>query len=286
MSEESRILPIEWDVGETYQFLYFQQTRAMYVDGSRKDRCKNVYRGYFIDEAPEGVEPNVVCWLKEIQIDEKCKYPQLREQFDMADFPEREAPHIRHLLARNPEAERIVREVREGQSPKPKGSCFMVERSYAELFPEQIQYLTPWERLEYVDQYCIALKELYETSKTVYNWPVAAHRDVKIGNGLILRSKDRFRVILLDFSSVRFEPDSAHAPIPDSYRPVYISAKGSQGTDPHLMSHENTCLEIVCADYATTQATDVYALGTMLASLFGYVTPSCRRISNSGRLSI
>lgn len=276
MPEKSKVLQIAWDASTTYQFHCFQQTRVMYDEGGRKNRCKNVFRGYFIDNAPAGVEPNVICWLKQVRIDEKCKYPQLREQFDMADFPESETPHIRHLLARNPEAERIVQEVRLGRFPKVGGDCFMVERCYSELFPDQIQYLTPWERLEYMSQFCIALQELYETSKSVYNWPVAAHRDVKIGNGLILRDKNRFRVILLDFSSVRFESDLAHAKIPDTYRPEYISSKGGQGTDPYLMSHENTCLEIVCSGYDTTQATDVYALGTMLASLFGYVTPTCR----------
>lgn len=280
MPKSSTILTVNWAVDETYQFYVIHQAREMFVSvpgaDPRKDRCKNVYRGYFIDRAPNGVEPNVVCWLKQIRIDEKREYPQLREQYDMADFPEGQSEHLRHLLARNPEADRIVQEIRDGHTPRAQADCFMVERSYAELLPEHIQYLTPRERLEYICQYCTALKELYKTSKSVYNWPVAAHRDVKIGNGLILRYNGRFQVVLLDFSSIRFEADSPHAPIPDTYRPEFISSKGSQGTNPYLMSHENTCLEIVSSKYPTTRATDVYALGTMLASLFGYVTPNHR----------
>lgn len=274
MSERNDLLTVEWDDYTDYTFRILHRQREMRNAEGFKDHYKSVYKGYFLGQAPEGVEPNVVCWLKVVEFSEETAYPQLREQYDLVDFPEDQAPRIRRPLARNPEAVRIAQALKNGEEPcLSERLCYMVERSYGELTPEDIQYLTPWERLEYVDQYCAALEELYEVSTAVYGWPVEAHRDVKLGNGLILREKDRFQVKLLDFSSIRFERDSAYAEYP---RPEFVSDEGGQNTKPLTMSDENTCLEIVSSDYPTTRRADVYALGAMLAGMFGYVLPGYR----------
>lgn len=274
MSKRDDLMTVDWDDYNEYEFRILHRQREMRNADGFKDHYKSVYKGFFLGEAPEGVEPNVVCWLKVVEFSEETAYPQLREQYDLVEFPEEQAPRIRRPLARNAEAVRIARELKKGKDPRLSNRlCYMVERSYSELTPEDIRYLTPWERLEYMDQYCAALEELYEVSPHVYGWAVEAHRDVKLGNGLILREKDRFRVKLLDFSSIRFERDPEYAQLP---RPVYVSAEGGQNTKPLTMSDENTCLEIVSSGYPTTRRADVYALGAMLAGMFGHVLPGYR----------
>lgn len=276
MSKVIKTLYLEWDDDTEYAFYVLDIAREpKYTEEGKPTRNKSVYRGFFGEEAPEGVEPRVICWLKEIWFQEGIEYPQLREQYDLVEFPAGRAERIRQPLARNPDAVRITEEMKAGKRPISSGRpCYMVEQCYSLLKTEDIRYLTPWERLEYVYQYCAALNQLYELSPEVYAWPVEAHRDVKLENGLIQRDKDRFWVKLLDFSAVRFKSDEEPEEMP--VMPEFLSDEGGQNTSPHLMSVENTCLEIVSSDYPTKRAADVYALGAMLAGMFAYVSPDCR----------
>ena len=268
-------ITILWDKdkNETYRFRFKKHLRSKYNRNRERDRWKDVYYGYFMGTAPEGLVPDIHYWLKEIEIS-KREYPQFREQYDLVEFNQ---DHIRSFLARNPMAINAAEDIRAGNQPvmtdtAVKNYCYAVEQPYSEVGNQDIRHMTIWERLEYIWQYCQALNELYESSTHVLSHGVIAHRDVKIQNGLILRGKTKFTLKLLDFSAVRFEDDSAHG-TPAS---AVCSETGGQGTKPYVMSAENTCIEIVTDQFTPSVKTDVFALGTMLASFFGYVTENHR----------
>lgn len=290
LSNEKKILSIPWcQAGETvvcYDFYVEKELRTMRNDQGKVNRYKNVYRGFFVNEAPEGLEANVVYYLKHIHALAQMPFPQLRDRYDLLDFGTR---HIRDILARNDMAKSVAEETKSQRTYTEAADCYIVERPYSELRGDEfqcIERMTVWERLEYVDQFCASLEELYQSSKAACGRQIAAHRDVKISNGLILRDRGSFQVKLLDFSSVRFEDDIAYAMLPvptaaDGAGRKENGRKGGQGTEPYLMSRENTAPEIVDPSYPTTGAVDVYALGTMLASLFGYISDT-ERNPNSG----
>ena len=281
-------------VSEQYTFYCYKLMNAGKLKDKDKGKTvsfKQVCYGYFVDRAPEGVEPGVYCFLLRIHAlpngyvyrkpaagtahsneDALCRFPQFRERYETLDL---DKPHIRRILASNAGAEKVRNSLEKTFDCEDTKDCCVVVPPYKTL-PEygdkdiqRCEELTPWERLEYIYQACLALLDLY--SFELCGRKVIAYRDAKFSNFLIESEEERFAVRLTDLATIRFadEPDVKEGVDLNAYNGSEEGAD-PDGTVPFLMSRENTAPEILMEDLEVSSKVDVYALGNMLANLFGY----------------
>ncbi len=246
----------------------YVHTKAFKNDGSRL-HYKQVVEGYFKGEAPDGLTPGTCYTLKRIWTQnndgEHAKYAQSRERYDLIDYANGSRAHLRSILACCDNAVRI-RDQLQNQNDCEDVECYSVEPIYTSLIEsnEKIESMTAWERLEYIRQYAVGLKELQECA--IGNKLIAAHRDVKIGNGLIERGDDSFVVKINDMSTICLGDASELRKYSGGTR-----IKKESGTHLFPLSPQNTAPEDVLSE-EITERVDVYALGMMLAGFFGYVS--------------
>lgn len=277
MPDKRKVL--QWDDETSYIF----HVDHPFVEGV----CKCVYAGYFVNSAPEGVRPFEPCCLKVITAypnnSEYADRPQGRERYDLVDF---RGGHLRSSLARSQTAQRVVQSLRSSGDCTKTSQCYSVEPLYSllpERNPKQIDRLQPRERLEYLHQFTLGLLELYARENALGGRQIIAHRDAKIGNGLIRRSRDSFRVQIDDFATIRFSDEDQHSNTSVGKRSLtqpcaagtICADSRNPGTFPVPLSAENTAPEDLAPHiYPMTTKVDVYAMGTMIASLFGYAQNS------------
>ena len=287
---QSNILPVPWGNGITYHFRYTAKLRSL-----RCDRFKAVYYGCFVDKAPDNLEPGVYYYLKNIHVVPNDhtynnipvgRYPQTREKYELLEF---DAQCFRRILEKNVNAKNIGALVREGSDVPEDKECYIVERPYKVLPNEEsssdsyveLEKLTPYERLDYLAQICKALIELYK--QKIGGTSIVAYRDLKLANCLIEPGDSRFTVVLTDFATIRLRDDDApEAPSSAAAEPVFSHVQPPKpNTDPYIMSRENTAPENLDPSMTIDEKIDVYALGHMLASLFGYFSDICRNPNRS-----
>lgn len=212
--------------------------------------------------------------------------PSLREQYDLFPF---QGKHFRTILAQNDESKAIVKTLTETNHDDPTMAhhcqklynCCIVEPVY-EVFIRNgsqtrddahvFEMMTPWERLEYLRQVIEAVIELQSEENRVGGLLVLAHRDLKVDNTMIERGFDSFRVILMDTASILFENEKYQTRNADNTVEV-PSGVGPHGThSSQFCSATNTPPEQVFENWPQSEKIDVFALGGILASLFGSCT--------------
>lgn len=261
-------------------------------DAQEPDRLKDVYIGSFVsDMCPEGVKGGARCCLKVINTDvsyvtgqepggtrenASIPIPSVREQYDL--FPYR-GEHFRRILVKNEDAVQIAGELRERNCCTSLETCCIVEPLYETLGygdndpgrgdARTFEMMTVWERLEYVRQFIEALTELQDPKNAIAGRQILAHRDVKVQNGLVERGYQNFKVILVDMASVLFDNETNRTFDPDEVVEVKMG-QGPHGTGRGtLLSPANTPPELVLDRYSISEKADVFALGGILASMFG-----------------
>ena len=247
---------------KVYAFYYDAQQTQSNINGS-----KTLYFGQFREKAPENLSVDTTYCLKMITIqnpsEEKCA--AMRDCYDLLDF---EGSHLRRILARNDDAERAARMLKEHNTCE-VGVCMVIEPCYKSLegyFLRCGDYSVR-DRLEIVRQFAEGSRELNSQANRIDGREVGAHRDLKWENGVLDPSEDGIHIRLVDFATIWL---------------VGTRVTGTQvmrGTKPWVLSPENTSPESVMQMGKISEKTDVYALGMMLASLFvrcdgKYVNPS------------
>lgn len=247
---------IQWEPDDTYQFVGTLLTR----DG--KKELKSVWRGYFINRAPKGLEPGVEYCLKVITVHSvEKKLPQKREYYDAVAF---HGPHQRRILARNTNAVQVEDELRTGKLQNRDRFCYVVEPVYeraTRLFENCWRYPAAL-RLDVIGQYAQGCLELRSQENRLHaGLVVDAHRDIKIDNGMVEMLDKEIRIRLIDYASIHLERETA----PTGVQTV----RNTDGTYGGFLSPSNTAPEdLRYTDWQVGDTTDVYALGMMLASLF------------------
>jgi len=189
----------------------------------------------------------------------------MRDCYDLLDF---EGPHLRRILARNDDAERAAKMLKEHNTCE-VNVCMVIEPCYKSLegyFLRCGDYSLR-ERLDIVRQFAEGSRELSAQANRIDGREVGAHRDLKWSNGVLDPSENGIHIRLVDFATIWL---------------VGTRVTGTQvmrGTKPWVLSPENTSPESVMQMGKISEKTDVYALGMMLASLFvrchgRYVNPS------------
>ena len=289
------LLNIPWNDGEFYDFCYEKCFRNFYAERDsesfqdnpdsidcrntieihRQRRYKEVYYGYFTDRAPGNLKPGVYYYLKRIHAlpttmlynDVRISgYPQTRERNELLELS---GSHLRKPLAVNFHSRKTAKMLDNTFDCQESQDCYVVEHPYRELNPKTVQQeLTIFERLEYLDQLCDGLLELY--NNRVAGRAICAYRDLKLSNGLIKpgpHGRRRFTVILTDFATIRFQDDAE----PSFQFDFRTHGSDTTGTIPFLMSPDNTAPETLLNLKGIDSRIDVYALAQILAILFGYV---------------
>ena len=243
---------------------------------------KKIFTAIFQETAPAGLEPGKKYCMKVITITREMLHrksvAQLREYYDLIHF---EGDHLRRVLCMDDAAMLVVKDLAEKGIPTYREipsdrdpaimeplRCAIIEpycTSPAAAFVHAGD-LTVYERLELLRQYALGCRELYRCH--VNGHSVIAHRDLKPENAVLEQQGDRFRIRLIDFSSIRLDSRRAGDHTPDFVvDPVAV-------TKLFPMSPQNTAPEHILSDrkeFAFSEKTDVYALGMMLASLFSSV---------------
>lgn len=275
----NQINDINWAINATYPFYCTQILRPDLRDPNFNmySRCKHVFKGYFVDSAPDGLQKGVYYYLKFIHAISNSntdfyQAPQLRERNELLPL---KGTYFRKLDAINPDGLDVQSSLLEYFDCDDNWYCIAVERPYHEI-PDNnsIETMTAYERLSYLEQVCLALFDLYKDEYSVAGHRIIAHRDLKLSNCLVEREHRHFLVKLTDFASVKFADDAFDPTetFKSSVDPEQGSGNDALGqTSPYLMSAENTAPESLSYHQPVTSKVDVYALGTMLASLFGYV---------------
>lgn len=220
-----------------------------YSDSQRETVTgKTVRRGTFRDAPPSGEwRPGQTYALVEFA---SSPLPQN----DLSDF--RNAPHLRRVLARDDNAERVQRKE---VLPSPAPVCRVIEPWYEESVKALSDAsLTAYERFELLIQIIDGLQELQENLCGGGSPEAIAHRDVKFGNVLIERGERTFTAVLIDTASA-----TTAAPGVD---------------DVFLMSPSNTAPELIDKRFRPrvgpiSEKADVFALGGMIGELFGNLNP-------------
>ena len=219
---------------------------------------KWIYIGNFTGKSPhpDRVKPGGQYALVRIEVsDRNLSYnfqPQNRQYWDAANFS---GDHLREVLGRDDEARRLAEGLERGVEPS-HGVYQFVEPVYLEIGQVEPK-LTPYERLEVVEQSCCALEELY--SFRAKNSAILAHRDFKLDNLMIEAGGERFRVRLIDFAS--------------------ICCEAGDGTLKTVTSASNSAPEVVgvrgveLTGFEVSRKTDVFAMAGVLAQLFGSCNP-------------
>ena len=259
LKAECGTLQVQWEKDRVYEFEY----RA------KGEGCnKFVYKGEFIGNAPEGVQPDTPCCLKKVIVSNSA-FPQFRELFELVDF---KGAHLRRILARNPNALEAAAEIRLTGSCREMCNCYVVEPIYEEtreLFEDCYRYSVD-QRLDVVEQYALGSQELSSDENMVGNRHVIAHRDLKGENGVREAGTEELHIRLIDYASVALERDRMPCceEREDGTPPTMVREVPS-GTMEMPMSPGNTAPEMLRQErFPLTETVDVYALGMMLASLF------------------
>lgn len=246
--------------GKSYNFTIDEQLSA---DG----RPKRVLIGRFIsrgdefqcnETAPIGVELDKQYCLKAARVYfplGATSHPQDRQFWDFFPF---KGDNLREVVALNDDAAEMSQMLKEGTLDPLSGNdayvfnCMVLEPVYQPFNIEQFR--TNHEKIDCLLQVVAGLKQLM-AEETLQRMKIVAHRDLKFNNVVMEKLGDSYRLRIIDFPSVKFAPRS-----------------GEQTEDHTCMgffSYCNTAPEDVLSKYTVSGKTDVFALGTMLAELFG-----------------
>ena len=263
MSEKEKTavqtITVEWATNITYKFEGVRLT-------NENKSFKSVWRGKFIGCAPNGLSCAQEYCIKQISVNindyhDSKRYPACREYFDLFDF---KGDHLRQILARNPRAIQVEKELRKnGKITESYPLCFVVEPAYQsphEWF-RNCDAKSVEARLDLNAQFAMGCQELRREENKVNGRTVDAHRDLKDANGVLDVVDGKLRVRLVDYASIHLNQETAAARSP-------IRRK-SDATIGGVMSRQNTAPEdLKYTHWKVGATTDVYALGMMLASLF------------------
>ncbi|MBE6686481.1 MAG: hypothetical protein E7591_04530 [Ruminococcaceae bacterium] len=246
---------------------YFEVEKELHREGS----AKRIYIGCFRrsgngsipnDSLPTGTEYDKEYCLKTayVTLPLSISHPQNRHFWDFFPF---KGDNLREVIALNDDAFQMSQELKNG-GIKPYDTnadpdslrnfdCAVLEPVYSPFRIED--FPTYFDKIDCMLQIIKGLKQLMG-DETLREYRVIAHRDMKFNNVVVQHCEDGTRRIrLIDFPTVKFN-------FPDT-----------QGNDNHtylgFVSLSNTAPEDVIANYRVSAKTDVFALGAMLAEIFG-----------------
>lgn len=248
-------LHLVWEGEASYLFLYDIQT-------VRETAFKKIYTGCFSGSAPPGLTPEKDYCIKIIHVVPDHRYAQCREYYDLVDF---QGSHLRRICAANPSAQQVCRRLRQGQPLTETTNCIVVEplyRTTAHLF-RNCGRMSVGQRLDLIRQYATGCLQLQNRANRLGLRSIISYRDMKGPNGVLDPEENDLHIRLIDFASIRLEPDGSAEPS----GPPKAPARCDQ-TAGCAMSQSNTTIEHLSSRFPASEKTDVYALGMMLASLF------------------
>ncbi len=245
---------------ETITFHYrgdYHFTVRETVTVRRKDPRKKIYIGEFLSSnnvaAPEGCSLDTRYCIKKFMFPIHSNgLPQQREHFDLFPFT---GKHLRQIVTMDEQAREIVELIKKGvidqEAEKLNCSCMIIEPCYTTF--DFTLFRSPEDKIDCILQVVEALRELKESDFTEYYGEIKAHRDLKFSNVMLeLKPGEKPTVKLIDFPSIKTD---CHG--------------GSEGTVPGAFSAGNTAPEDLLPGLEVSEKTDVFALGIMLAELFG-----------------
>ncbi len=247
--------------GKTY---YFTVQDKLNESGRGKDIyvgkfCRDEGTAFTNETLPVGLQFDTLYCLKEATVHlpiDGQSYPQHRQFWDFFPF---EGDNLRQILALNDDARRMSGLIMDGtlnpfgQGEKQGFKCAVVEPLYAPFDIEK--FPTYKEKIDCLLQIIAGLNQLAKND-TLKKYKIVAHRDLKFKNVMVEYGKGgTYRLRIIDFPSVKL-----------------YNKEGDEGVSHTFLgffSTENTAPEDVISDYRITSKTDVFALGTMLAEIFG-----------------
>lgn len=235
-----------------------------------KIRAKKVYLGSFVsvekggknDSAPTNCMLDTQYCLKEVWLNfplDHSSTPQHRHFWDYFPF---EGENIREILAKNEDTERFINDVKKSLIDvfenkvngvdDPFYKCMIIEPKYDKFSVED--FPSPIEKIDCMLQIVSGLKQL-RSSNFFENRIVLAHRDLKFLNVMVEKGDTKKIIRLIDFPSIKT---------------IDINSSGSDdATVLGSFSASNTAPEDVVDEYVVDEKVDVWALGGMLAEIFG-----------------
>lgn len=206
------------------------------------------------DSAPKGVCLDTTYCMKSAKVTLDmltCEHPQNREYLDFLDY---KGEHIRSILAMNRDAQKLCELIDNPEGIKANAEtvldCSIIEPLY-EPFDVTV-FDTVNKKLLCMLQIVDGLYDLTSSRFSAIK-SIIAHRDLKFSNLVIDKTEGEPKIKLIDFSTVK--TDFTHS----DYNKI---SKGA-------LSPGNTAPEDVMPQYPVSEKNDVFALGIMLAELFG-----------------
>lgn len=235
---------------------------------SSHDNGKRVYLGRFPKDKnaslPTGIKYDKDYCLKtaSVILPMNRTYPQSRYFWDFFPF---KGDNLREVLLLNDRAASMASRLESGilkpfHSDEYMGryeryDCAVIEPVYKpfcyEDFPE------PIDKIDCMLQVINGLRQLMG-NEMLQGCSITAHRDMKFSNIMIDNKNGARRIRLIDFPTVKIR-----------YSVDVNGSAGSDSTYQGILSISNTAPEDMMPGYEVSEKTDVFALGTMLAEIFG-----------------
>ena len=255
------------------------------IEGYNSSPTKEVLRIRFTEELPPGLPfmNGVSYCLKIITVcRSRSMLPANRDYWDAAGFP---GSHLMHSIALDETGDRIASQLARTGQIDPR----MAERKFMILEPDgtslhnlidrsrsadtgliSIRTFPILRRLDYLDQICEGLLELY-SAPAAGGSRIVAYRDLKEENVVILSGTGDHPadlVQLIDFATIRLE-DSEGSSTNSTYRSHFSESNTAPEDvippgDPVLPYYEVS---------GQDEKTDVFGLGMILGSLFTNCRP-------------
>lgn len=206
------------------------------------------------DSAPEGCCLDTTYCMKSARVTLDMllsEHPQNREYLDFLDY---KGEHLREILAMNKDTRLLCDLINNPDRSRANAEtvldCSIIEPLY-ESFDEAV-FDTPKKKLLCMLQIVDGLYDLTSTKFSAIN-SIIAHRDLKFSNLVIENAQSEPKIKLIDFSTIKTDFTLS------DYNRI---SKGA-------LSPSNTAPEDVMPQYTVSEKNDVFALGIMLAELFG-----------------
>ena len=255
------------------------------IEGYNSSPTKEVLRIRFTEELPPGLPfvNGVSYCLKIITVcRSRSMLPANRDYWDAAGFP---GSHLMHSIALDETGDRIASQLAQTGQIDPR----MAERKFMILEPDgaslhdlidrsrsadtgliSIRTFPILRRLDYLDQICEGLLELY-SAPAAGGSRIVAYRDLKEENVVILpgdKDHPADLVQLIDFATIRLE-DSEGSSTNSTYRSHFSESNTAPEDvippgDPAIPYYEVP---------GQDEKTDVFGLGMILGSLFTNCRP-------------
>lgn len=261
-----RSMDIQWDIGRNFRFE---------VTSTVASNSKKICHGKFLGTAPDGLKPDVTYCIKIINVNVKnWDLPQCREYFELVDF---KGEHLRPILARNPAAQSCAKQLRQTGTCQSIANCIIVEPLLKPSDPlfQDCSKKPIGMRLDALLQIALGCEELTNPENVLGRYYIVAHRDLKVGNIMMLYDSDVPHYYLIDFASVRLNKED---PLPLSY---YTENNLSNTFRGPLSQHNTAPEDLDGSHFKISGKTDIYALGMLMAELFMTIKDSSSNNPNA-----